>query len=80
MIMLLSFFACLTSMFALVSDSVEMIRFVTFATCHNKWLTILKSISSLSLTNTFHASTLPPVALLKIGKFASRGNNEMSLA
>ena len=32
--MLLSFFACLTFMFAPVGDSVEMIRFVTFATCH----------------------------------------------
>ena len=31
---LLSFLACLTSMFAAMSDSVEMIKFVTCATCH----------------------------------------------
>ena len=46
MIMLLSFFACLTSMLAAMSDSVEMIkiRHICDVPRHNKRFTILKPV------------------------------------
>ena len=79
MIMLLSFFACLTSLFTPVSDSVEMSRFVTFATCHVT--TNGSPFSSRQQTSLWPThSTLPPVALLKIGRLAGRGRSGRSSA
>ena len=59
MIILLKFFARLTSIFAPVSDSVEMIRFVTFATCHVKTngSPFSKSVSDFFLSEAFHATS-----------------------
>ena len=67
MIMLFSFFACVTSMFAPVSDSVEVIKFVTFATCHVTTNHSPFSSRYPTCLGLMH-STLPPVALLKSDK------------
>ena len=78
-IMLLSFLVCRTSMFAPVTDSVEMIKFVTFATCHvttngspfsKRYPTCLKPMHS----------TLLPVALLKFGRMSGHGSSGRSSA
>ena len=66
-------------MFVPVSDSVEMIKFVTFATCHVT--TNGSPFSSRYPTCLWPMhSTLPPVALLKIGRLESRGRSGRSSA
>ena len=59
MLMLLSFFACRTSMFAPVTHSVEMIKFVTFATCHvtTNGSPLSRRYHHVSQTNAFHAAS-----------------------
>ena len=79
MIMLLSFFACLTSIFAPVRNSVEMIKFVTLSTCHVTTNGSPFSRRYSTCLRPLHA-TLPPVVLLKIGRLTGRGNSGRSSA
>ena len=72
MIMLLSFFACRTSMFAPVTHSVEMIKFVKFATCHvrTNGSPFSRRYHHLSQTKTFHGA----------GRLSGRGSSGTSSA